>query len=687
MLGVILKNKYIFMILTLFFILTAVFAHKIAETKLVDQPLKVYWFIPDGLRAEPEVFKIYEWAKNGELPNLKYMLDNGSYGYSRPVFPSHTPVNFASLMTGSWPEVHGVADGPMRLEGYPLSMILKGGFSSLAKKVPPIWINLEAQNNFVSLLSVPGSTPPELFNGLTIRGRWGGWGIEFPSVIFNSPSLQIDEEFLDQDKRVLGFSHQLTLQRAVQLAKNWDKKVIAENKFYEEMDLTYWGQALFVLIEKNSSSEKVNQMFFSYDKKKILFTLTESGSSPWYDCKLTWQTKNDYSKSNPKKTELENYLSEVSVPTTCKVTIIKSTSDSLYRIRMLYNSLNEYNVMPSEKYSEINKSIGPMVDFVDNYPPQLVFFDEDKKTFLNEMNESFEWHKKAVPFLIQNQKSNVVIHSVYNPNQMLTSRWWLPYVDPKSPKYKEVTDSQREKLWDEVKKMYKSVDNILGEVIKNADPNTYIIFGSDHGALPLWKEVRINNLFASKGWLSTHKSQLSSENEINWKASKVVFTQMNNVYINPNGLGGEYHRATGAQYEELRNEVIKALSDLKDPQTNQSVLDGVWKWENAKQIRLPQDRIGDLVIANSAYYSWTEHVTEKKEIFKLTLKGGYKQAVLNSRQELLTPFVIMGPKIKKNYQLKNIVNHVDQYPTLFYLLGYPIPNFVQGEIIKDIISD
>ena len=32
---------------------------------------KVYWFIPDGMRAEPELFNIYKWAQEGKLPNIK----------------------------------------------------------------------------------------------------------------------------------------------------------------------------------------------------------------------------------------------------------------------------------------------------------------------------------------------------------------------------------------------------------------------------------------------------------------------------------------------------------------------------------------------------------------------------------------------------------------------------------------
>ena len=42
---------------------------------------KLYWFVPDGLRADPEVFDIFKWANEGKLPNIKQMMEKGSYGF------------------------------------------------------------------------------------------------------------------------------------------------------------------------------------------------------------------------------------------------------------------------------------------------------------------------------------------------------------------------------------------------------------------------------------------------------------------------------------------------------------------------------------------------------------------------------------------------------------------------------
>ncbi|MDP7458541.1 MAG: alkaline phosphatase family protein, partial [Candidatus Woesearchaeota archaeon] len=69
-----------------------------AQTEEKAQPkvTKVHWFLPDGMRAEPNLFNIYKWAEEGKLPNIKKLMEKGSYGFSIPTFPTHTPTNFAT---------------------------------------------------------------------------------------------------------------------------------------------------------------------------------------------------------------------------------------------------------------------------------------------------------------------------------------------------------------------------------------------------------------------------------------------------------------------------------------------------------------------------------------------------------------------------------------------------------------
>ena len=133
-----------------------------------------------------------------------------------------------------------------------------------------------------------------------------------------------------------------------------------------------------------------------------------------------------------------------------KSNLIKIDSDGFFRIRVVYNSLNNQIVQPAEAAKKLVDSAGPMVDFVDNFPAQLGYYPEDKKTFIDEMNMSFDWHKNAVSALINNFSPNVIIHYVYSPTVMLCSHWWTAYIDPTSQRYNEVSQQERDKLWEEI---------------------------------------------------------------------------------------------------------------------------------------------------------------------------------------------------------------------------------------------
>lgn len=673
---------YLFISLCLFTVAVWLNRETVQQKTIPTDRPKVYWFIPDGFRADRDQFNIFEWADRGEMPNLKKLMEAGCFGYSWPVFPGHTPVNFATLMTGVMPEKHGIADGAMRQIGYPLNMIAAGGFSSFTKLVPSLWVQLEQKGFLVSLQSIPGSTPPELFNGNTIKGRWGAWGIEFPGVIFQSKEGISFLNDYGQNSRLFNVGLELTKVVSASSAKGWllDKNSSDSDNQGYEVDFTNWGTPIFAKLDKE-------YLQFSMDKKNIVAKLKEGEWSNWIPINLQYELKEDYQKNSPKKSDFEKKISTVDVPTFVKIKVIYYKSKSEFRVRFIYDALNEYITAPSNLSEQMRNQVGHMVDYVDNYPPQLVYFQEDKKTFIEESNLAWDWHKNSVKFLIDNLKSDFIIHSIYNPNQMLTSRWWLPYIDKHSYKYSEKPAPERAELFKEVKDMYKKADDIFGEIIKNTDDNWYIVISSDHGVIPLNKEVRLNNLFKKMGWLNYKINKKTNELEIDWKNTKVIFLQMTNVYINPKSLDGTYNRSNSPEYFALRRQVTETLKNIKDPSNNQLITDKIWNYEDANQSGLPTNRVGDLIIANVPQYSWSEEITDDLELLSKSYKGGYKQGILpKSAEGMLTPFVIAGPKIKNGCKLKSIVNHADQFATIEKILGITAPYKLDGLPIEEIFK-
>jgi len=659
--------------LSLYFSVSRISSASDAQKQGPAKTKKLYWFVPDGMRADPYIFNIYEWARKGELPNIKRMMDNGSYGFCKPVYPGHTPVNFATLFTGTYPEVHGVSDGPMHIEGRPLIKPSVAGFSSTAKKVEPVWVTLEKQGRTVGVLSIPGSTPPELQNGFTLVGRWGGWGASFYAINFEELG---DGRMLYQQGRhvrLFYFGPPLAVYKHALPAQEW---ITAPRSCSpaKEVPLEAWGAKVYAYIYDSTDDQKANydRAAFSIDKKEILVDLKEGEWSDWLPITLMWN--------------------DLKINTLFKIRVIKLREDGFYRIRLFYNNMNETVTKPDYLSEDIIKSVGPMVDSVDNFPPQLIFYDEDKSAFLEEADMSFKWHADAVAHFLKTYKPDVFLHDIYTPNQMLTSKWWMGYIDPDSPRYSEKTDRERERLWKEVKDMYKKLDNIIGNYLESADDNTIIAVTSDHGVVPLHTSVYLNNLFARKGWLEFKIDPLTGEPIIDWEKSKVVYLKFGNIYIHPSGLHGKdgnWYRASGQDYEKLRREVVNTLRALKDEKGITPVMEIVKMEEAENKLRLPHDRVGDLIVANRPGYGWDEEMSQDKRIFSTSLETGYKQAIISDDcPAMWFPFIVMGPGVKKNYFLGNQpITIVDQYPTLMRLIDAQIPTFVQGRVLDEIFTE
>ena len=656
------KTSKIWIILLVLVIAVALFVSFKPPSK--QQATKLYWFIPDGMRADPDEFTVYLWAQQGKLPNIKKMMDEGVYGYSMPVFPSHTPTNFATLLTGTYPLIHGIADGPMHIEGYPLDKPSISGFASTAKKVSPIWTIMENNSKKVVLLAIPGSTPPELKNGITIRGRWGGWGADTHAIVFEPKEKLQERKSQGRAFRLFYLGQPLTSFVDKKTAAGWTNVPLSYSPALETV-MNAYGTNFYAYIFDSTDDGKINydKVTFGLSKDQNFVTLQQGTWSNWYPVKLKFQNS--------------TFDSQV------KFEVIKLDDDGVFRIILFFNNINRLIVEPQQVADELTAGVGPMVDFPDNWPAQLVYEPEDKQALLEEINMSLDWHARATDFVFKTYKPDVFIQDTYTPNQMLESRWWHRYIDNTS---KDYTPEKAEEAWKDILMMYKGLDDIIGEAMKNADENTLVVLSSDHGIAPLHRQVKLNNLFAQKGWLNFTTDPVTGEPTVNWNKTKVVFLKMAYIYINPNGLAGPWKRASGPEYEKLRNEVIEALENLTDSDGTKPLVKAV-KWEDAPSVyQLPTDRIGDLVVEVKKGHQWLEEMDKSLTIFIDPLPSGYKQANDPTDKSMWTPFVMWGPGVKKGYQLSSTISNVDQMPTILHIMGIKIPDYVRGKVVTEALS-
>ncbi len=162
---------------------------------------------------------------------------------------------------------------------------------------------------------------------------------------------------------------------------------------------------------------------------------------------------------------------------------------------------------------------------------------------------------------------------------------------------------------------------------------------------------------------------------------------MLHVYVNPNGLAGDWKRASGPAYRKLRDQVVAAVKSVKDENGIRPLVRAV-RWEDADKVYdLPRDRVGDLVLETRVNYFWFEELDHSLKLFSTPLTSGYKQS-LNPKINtcMWTPYLIWGPGIKKGYELKEPISHIDQLPTLLKLMGMKAPEYIQGRVLSEALQ-
>jgi arylsulfatase A-like enzyme len=86
-------------------------------------------------------------------------------------------------------------------------------------------------------------------------------------------------------------------------------------------------------------------------------------------------------------------------------------------------------------------------------------------------------------------------------------------------------------------------------------------------------------------------------------------------------------------------------------------------------------------------YSWFEEMDNSLKVFADPLTSGYKQTIDGKKNKCMwTPFIIMGPGIKKGYEMKEPIELIDQMPTILKLMDIKIPDYVQGKVLNEILE-
>ena len=106
------------------------------------------------------------WVEDGELPNLKRLMEGGAWGKLRTTLPPISSSSWSSFVTGVNPGKHGLVDFVFPgADSYKVTMV-----DATTRRTRALWNWLSDAGRKVGLLGIPTTYPVEAVNGFMISG-------------------------------------------------------------------------------------------------------------------------------------------------------------------------------------------------------------------------------------------------------------------------------------------------------------------------------------------------------------------------------------------------------------------------------------------------------------------------------------------------------------------------------------
>ncbi len=290
--------------------------------------------------------------------------------------------------------------------------------------------------------------------------------------------------------------------------------------------------------------------------------------------------------------------------------------------------------------------------------------------------------------------------------------------------YSSAHPKETEKFSEIMSQFYEKIDDIIGEIV-NAAGDAHIFVMSDHGFGPLKKNFFVNRWLVKEGFMklkpfislrrrTVYKRSLTIgalmerfvlQNEhiprrlanwkimipmvrsrpyhdlVDWSKTLAYATWRGGDEIIKVNLKGREPLGcveTGKEYEEVRDRIIERLYALRDQDTGQQVIQKVYKKEEIYSGPFVKDA-PDLLYETG---DWSYHPLADLMGEEIVMTSEKAFPALHHPEGIL---IMNGKHIKKGNKIQ-VACILDIAPTMFYLMGLPIPDDFDGNVLLNGIT-
>ena len=598
------------------------------------------------------------FIKEGRLPNLAKLEQQGTFRPLRTTYPPISPVAWSTFMTGTNPGKHNIYDFLARdLNNYlpylssaeikePRRKLKLGKYTIPLGKAEiknmrggtPFWHWLGNAGIFCSVIRVPVTFPPEKFSGVLLSGMCvpdlkGSQGTFcFCSTRVNNDKFReggvrvpiecqngICRSYVPGPDDPLGTGKEMRAHFKV-------KPDLARNQAHIELDTESFT------IKVGEYSEWISVKFSAG------VGMSAHGIARFYLKELS--------------PEVSVYVTPVNIdPGHPDLPISHPVTYSIYLAKLFgpYATLGL-----AEDTWALNEEV------------------LDDKAFLEQAYGNHNDREKMLFDALEKTPEGLCA-CVFDTTDRVQHMFWR-YLDDDHPAAREVPRDQRPTV---IQDLYARMDDLIGRVMKQIDDKTLLMIVSDHGFQSFARCVNLNGWLYQNGYIALKAGKAESRDwfeDVDWSRTKAYTMGLNGLYLNIKGREREGIVEPGAEVEALKAELRAKLNGLADPASGNVGITGVFDCD-AVYAGPYVENAPDLLVGygkgfRASWDSVTGRVTTT--IFEDNLKAW-------SGDHCVDPRLVPGVLFSNHKIAEEKLAIVDVAPTILKLFGLKLPGNFDGK--------
>lgn len=476
------------------------------------EPPKLVSIVWDGA-ADWAVDRLIE---EGRVPNVAKMKRTGASAESVVVaWPSKTAVGHAALFTGVGGDLNGITNNAVPMHPFDQNTVLQSrrGFDANAITAEPVWVTAANSGKKVVALSAAVSYPPSVY----------------------APMLKRNAYF----KEFSGFESELAKR---QMIRNQEKLTSFEVKVgdtpvkVELVDLDRRPGFDRIKLQVGNKVETVVPSKSSPNLKDWVgpFEVQKSGDTGLVYFRL-WSLQDDGT--------MELYQRSVNA--------MKGTETP------------EENLEYLKAYGGFHDDA--WFDYGDGLLGKPLWKEgkgEAEERMLEIVRLDCEFLSRSFKFAWKKYKPDIVFH--YTPMSDSAGHTLMGVLAPRG----QLSDTPVAKqLWEFYAQCYELQDRWLGEILKTVDRNTIVSLTSDHGMEGSDSYVYVNKALEDAGLLA-----YNADGSIDLTRTSILVPSWTDFFLVVNSTNRKGGIVGPERKEAVIREAIKALANLKDPNTGEPLI-------------------------------------------------------------------------------------------------------------------